>query len=217
LHGGCGDSSWFTGLCSSSAEECRGRRLIVEVTMEAGASVVRVALKHGVNANQAFKWKRLHEAGSLVTWLKQSLRLIPVQVAKTPKPRRRSQVLARFISSFPDGSVSGSKGTWTLSSRTTEIEHLGLLVEKNFSVCSSARIARRCSEDRAAGTAARRVAGRECDQGTDSRLSCQEIHPCQAVSLSASWRKHTTPASGQFRPRMSVMILRRSMNLRRPT
>ena len=45
-----------------SAEE---RRLIVEETLDAGASVARVAMKHGVNANQVFKWKRLHEAGSL--------------------------------------------------------------------------------------------------------------------------------------------------------
>jgi transposase len=41
--------------------------LIVEETLEAGSSVARVALKHGVNANQVFKWRRLHEAGRLGT------------------------------------------------------------------------------------------------------------------------------------------------------
>jgi transposase len=39
-----------------SAEE---RRLIVEEALEPGASVARVARKHGVNANQVFGWKRL--------------------------------------------------------------------------------------------------------------------------------------------------------------
>jgi transposase len=33
--------------------------------MEAGSSVARVAMKHGVNANQVFKWRRLYEAGRL--------------------------------------------------------------------------------------------------------------------------------------------------------
>ena len=35
-----------------SAEE---RRRVVEETLEAGASVARVALKHGVNANRVFQ------------------------------------------------------------------------------------------------------------------------------------------------------------------
>lgn len=34
------------------------RRRVVEETLEAGASVARVALKHGVNANQVFQWRR---------------------------------------------------------------------------------------------------------------------------------------------------------------
>jgi len=34
------------------------RRRVVEETFEAGASVARVALKHGVNANQVFQWRR---------------------------------------------------------------------------------------------------------------------------------------------------------------
>lgn len=62
-----------------SAEE---RRLIVEETLEAGASVARVAMKHGVNANQVFKWKRLHEAGSLGRPVERPFQLLPVQVAE---------------------------------------------------------------------------------------------------------------------------------------
>lgn len=41
------------------------RRRIVEETLEAGASVARVALKYGVNANQVFQWRRLHRDGKL--------------------------------------------------------------------------------------------------------------------------------------------------------
>lgn len=62
-----------------SAEE---RRLIVEETLEAGASVARVAMKHGVNANQVFKWKRLHETGSPGKPVERPLQLLPVQVTE---------------------------------------------------------------------------------------------------------------------------------------
>jgi hypothetical protein len=34
---------------------------IVQLTMEAGASVAEIARAHGVNANQVFKWRRLFE------------------------------------------------------------------------------------------------------------------------------------------------------------
>jgi transposase len=40
-----------------SADE---RRRVVEETLEAGASVARVALKYGVNANQVFQRRRLY-------------------------------------------------------------------------------------------------------------------------------------------------------------
>jgi transposase len=36
------------------------RRLIVEETLQAGASVARVAQKHGINASQIFQWRRLY-------------------------------------------------------------------------------------------------------------------------------------------------------------
>jgi transposase-like protein len=52
----------------------------VEETLEAGSSVVRVAMKHGVNANQAFKWRRLHEAGRLGTRAAREVQLLPVRV-----------------------------------------------------------------------------------------------------------------------------------------
>jgi transposase len=58
------------------------RRLIVEETLEAGSSVGRVALKHGVNANPVFKWRRLHEAGRLGTRAARAVQLLPVHVAE---------------------------------------------------------------------------------------------------------------------------------------
>ena len=51
------------------------RRRIVEETLEAGASVARVALKYGVNANQVFQWRRLHRDGKLGALAEQALKL----------------------------------------------------------------------------------------------------------------------------------------------
>jgi transposase-like protein len=41
------------------------KRQIVQLTMEAGASVAEVAREHGLNANQVFKWRRAFERGEL--------------------------------------------------------------------------------------------------------------------------------------------------------
>ena len=56
--------------------------MIVEETLEAGSSVARVAMKHGVNANQVFKWRRLHEAGRLGPRAVREVQLLPVRVAE---------------------------------------------------------------------------------------------------------------------------------------
>ena len=69
------------GMSVSSPRRRRSaaeRRLIVEETLDAGSSVARVALKHGVNANQVFKWKRLYEAGRLGTGPERAVQLLPV-------------------------------------------------------------------------------------------------------------------------------------------
>ena len=73
------------GLSISSPRRRRSaveRRLIVEETLEVGSSVARVALKHGVNANQVFKWRRLYEAGRLGTGPESVIQLLPVQVSE---------------------------------------------------------------------------------------------------------------------------------------
>ncbi len=69
-----------------SAEE---RRLIVEETLEAGSSVARVAMKHGVNANQVFKWRHLYQDGRLGARPESTVQLLSVRVAEereVPKP-----------------------------------------------------------------------------------------------------------------------------------
>lgn len=60
-----------------SAEE---RRRVVEETLGAGASVARVALKYGVNANQVFQWRRLYRDGKLGATPEGAMKLLPVSV-----------------------------------------------------------------------------------------------------------------------------------------
>lgn len=62
-----------------SAEE---RRVIVEETFEAGASVARVARKHGINANQVFQWRRLYREGRLSGQRSCGGHLLPVTIAE---------------------------------------------------------------------------------------------------------------------------------------
>ena len=69
------------------------RRRIVEETLEAGASVARVALKYGVNANQVFQWRRLHRDGKLGALAEQALKLLSVNITEEteihkPAPRK---------------------------------------------------------------------------------------------------------------------------------
>jgi transposase len=64
------------------------RRLIVEETLEAGSSVAGVAMKRGVNANQVFKWRRLHEAGRLGPRAAREVQLLPVRIAEEQEASR---------------------------------------------------------------------------------------------------------------------------------
>jgi transposase len=57
------------------------RRRVVEETLEAGASVARVALKYGVNATQVFQWRRLYRDGKLGGPPEGAMKLLPVSVA----------------------------------------------------------------------------------------------------------------------------------------
>lgn len=71
---------WGTGLRRRrSAGE---RRRVVEETLEPGASVAKVALRHGVNANQVFQWRRLYRDGKLGAAPQIPMKLLPVSVAE---------------------------------------------------------------------------------------------------------------------------------------
>ena len=61
---------------------------MVEKTLEAGASVARVALKYGVNANQVFQWRRLYRDGKLGAPPESAMKLLPVSVADDEDPLR---------------------------------------------------------------------------------------------------------------------------------
>ena len=60
----------------------------MEETLEAGSSVARVAMKHGVNANQVFKWRRLYEAGRLGQRGARTVQLLPVRVSEEQEAPR---------------------------------------------------------------------------------------------------------------------------------
>jgi transposase len=57
------------------------KRRIVEETLEAGASVARVARRHAVNANQVFYWRKKYREGRLGKT--QLSKLLPVTVSDT--------------------------------------------------------------------------------------------------------------------------------------
>jgi transposase len=63
------------------------RRRVVEETLAAGASVARVALKYGVNANQVFQWRRLYRDGKLGEAPEGAMKLLPVIVADEELPQ----------------------------------------------------------------------------------------------------------------------------------
>ena len=64
----------------------------MEETLDAGSSVARVAMKHGVNANQVFKWRRLHEAGRLGPRAPRDIQLLPVRLAEEQETSRVADV-----------------------------------------------------------------------------------------------------------------------------
>jgi transposase len=68
------------------------RRRAVEETLEAGASVARIALKYGVNANQVFQWRRLYRDGKLGAAPPSAMKLLPVSVVEDDEAAKPPQV-----------------------------------------------------------------------------------------------------------------------------
>jgi transposase-like protein len=59
------------------------KREIVELAMQPGASVARVAREHGVNANMVHYWRSLYRHGRLGENRTDSVRLLPVSVSES--------------------------------------------------------------------------------------------------------------------------------------
>jgi transposase len=59
------------------------KRRIVELAMQPGASVARLAREHGVNANMVHYWRKLYRQGRLGENKANSVRLLPVSVSES--------------------------------------------------------------------------------------------------------------------------------------
>jgi transposase len=83
------------------------KRDIVEETLVAGASVARVARRHGVNANQVFYWRKLFREGRL--GISMNPQLLPVKVAA----ERTTQAVKNNVRSLSSGTmeIEFPKGT----------------------------------------------------------------------------------------------------------
>jgi transposase len=90
-------------------EKCR----IVEQTLKPGASVARVALAHGVNANQVFSWRRQYRQGLLGKRNAGPVDLLPVHVSeaqsgtayRSGSPPMTAAVAGTIQVEFPQGHV----------------------------------------------------------------------------------------------------------------
>ncbi len=60
------------------------KRRIVELVMQPGASIARVAREHGVNANMVHYWRKLYREGRLGENKGNSVHLLPVSVSESP-------------------------------------------------------------------------------------------------------------------------------------
>jgi transposase len=87
------------------------KRRIVEETMQAEASVARVAREHGVNANQVFAWRRRYRQGLLEEENAEAVKLLPVHVTGATVRKTNRQVRRQATPSVCSGSRSTLCGT----------------------------------------------------------------------------------------------------------
>ena len=81
------------------------KRRIVEQTFEPGASVAKVALSNGVNANQVFSWRRAFNRGELVECSRDSTALLPVVMAATPSVPEAEQAASAAETTARSGAI----------------------------------------------------------------------------------------------------------------
>lgn len=85
------------------------KRRIVEETLEAGASVARVARRHAVNANQVFYWRKKYREGRLGK--NQSSKLLPVTLSDISESTSRRAGYASSPSAGGSMEIKLAKGT----------------------------------------------------------------------------------------------------------
>jgi|SRR6185369_3683673 transposase len=84
--------------------------LIVEETLETGASVARVARRHGINANQVFYWRKQYREGRLGKGRPSNLLAVTVSENSPNRSGRTRGVLSQSSSgtmeiNLPKGQV----------------------------------------------------------------------------------------------------------------
>jgi|ERR1700733_2474272 len=85
------------------------KRRIVEETLEAGASVARVARRHAVNANQVFYWRKKYREGRLGK--NQSGKLLPVTLSDISGSKSGRADYASLSSAMGSIEIKLAKGT----------------------------------------------------------------------------------------------------------
>jgi transposase len=85
------------------------KRRIVEETLEAGASVARVARRHAVNANQVFYWRKKYREGRLGKG--QSSKLLPVTLSEISVSKSGRGGYASSPSTVGSMEIQLAKGT----------------------------------------------------------------------------------------------------------
>jgi transposase len=85
------------------------KRRIVDETLEAGASVARVARRHAVNANQVFYWRKKYREGRLGK--NQSSKLLPVTLSDISWSKSGRAGCASSPSAVGSMEIKLSKGT----------------------------------------------------------------------------------------------------------
>jgi transposase len=88
------------------------KRRVVELAMQPGASVARIAREHGVNANLVHYWRKLYREGRLGENKANSVRLLPVSVSEAavtavvePMTKLASPASARMPAPASSGSI----------------------------------------------------------------------------------------------------------------
>jgi transposase len=84
------------------------KRRIVEETLEAGASVARVARRHAVNANQVFYWRKKYREGRLG---KNHSKLLPVTLSDISGSKSGRAGCASSPSAVGSMEIKLAKGT----------------------------------------------------------------------------------------------------------